>query len=180
MVTHAFFELLKQFFSDPATNLFPVKHAPKNIHAALKKVEAKKLDLYPPVEVPKNFRGKVEYDREACIGCQMCIKVCPSQTIEFIPDGRKVKFYMSRCTFCALCTEICPKNCIRMSDTFLMANLDKDGEDMIIIDSGNWTEEVKKEETPPEAPEKKPEPRKPAAPKAGPKKSDAQKAPAKA
>jgi formate hydrogenlyase subunit 6/NADH:ubiquinone oxidoreductase subunit I len=158
MVTHAFFELLKQFFSDPATNLFPVKHAPKNVHAALKKVEAKKLTLNAPVEVPPGFRGKVEYDREACIGCQMCIKVCPSETIEFIPDERKVKFYMSRCTFCALCTEICPKDCIRMSDIFLMANLDKNGEDMIITDSGNFTAEVKKEETTPkkeEAPKKK-------------------------
>ncbi len=165
MVTHAFFELLKQFFSDPATNPFPLKHAPKNVHGALKKVEAGKVSLNPPVEVPPGFRGKVEYDREACIGCQMCIKVCPSQTIEFIPDGRKVKFYMSRCTFCALCTEICPKNCIRMSDTFLMANLDKDGPDMMVIDSGNWTAENKAKEPqkpePKKAEPKKEEPKKP-------------------
>ncbi len=142
MVTHAFFELLKQFFSDPATNLFPVKHAPKNVHKALKLVEKGKLQLNSPVEVPPGFRGKVEYDREACIGCQMCLKVCPSETIEFIPGERKVKFYMSRCTFCALCTEICPKKCIRMSDTFLMATLDKNSKDMIVLDSGNWTASV--------------------------------------
>jgi formate hydrogenlyase subunit 6/NADH:ubiquinone oxidoreductase subunit I len=143
MVTHAFFELLKQFFSDPATNLFPVKHAPKNVHKALKLVEQGKAQLYPPVELPPGFRGKVEYDREACIGCQMCIKVCPSQTIDFIPGERKVKFHMSRCTFCALCTEICPKDCIRMSDTFIMATLDKNSKDMIVLDSGNWTAENK-------------------------------------
>lgn len=169
MVTHAFFELLKQFFSDPATNLFPLKHAPKNVHAALKKVEAGKVDLYPPVEIPKDFRGKIEYDREACVGCQMCIKVCPSQTIEFIPDGRKVKFYMSRCTFCALCTEICPKNCIRMSDTFLMANLDKDGPDMIVEDTPSFRVEEKKPEPPAKVAPKKEEPSK-----------EAPKAPAKA
>lgn len=139
MVTHAFFELLKQFFSDPATNMFPVKHAPKNVHKALKMVEQGKVQLNSPVEVPPGFRGKVEYDREACIGCQMCLKVCPSETIEFIPGERKVKFHMSRCTFCALCTEICPKKCIRMSDTFIMATLDKNSKDMIVLDSGNWT-----------------------------------------
>lgn len=149
MVTQAFFELLKQFFSDPATNQFPVKHAPKNIHGALKKVENKTLTLNPPVEVPPGFRGKIEYDREACIGCQMCMKVCPSETIEFIPDGRKVKFHMSRCTFCALCTEICPKNCIRMSDTFIMATLDKNSKDMIVEDTPSFRVEEKKPEAPP-------------------------------
>ncbi len=160
MVTHAFFELLKQFFSDPATNLFPVKHAPKNVHKALKAVEQGKAQLYPPVEIPPGFRGKIEYDREACIGCQMCIKVCPSETIEFVADERKVLFHMSRCTFCALCTEICPKNCIRMSDTFLMATLDKNSKEMTVTDSGNWTaegkepKEDKKEAPKPKAPAK--------------------------
>lgn len=141
MVTHAFFELLKQFFSDPATNLFPLAHAPQNIHRTLESVERGEKNINPPVEIPPNFRGKIEYDREACIGCQMCIKVCPSETIEYIPDDRKVKFYISRCTFCALCTDICPKNCIRMSSEFLMANTDKYGDDMIVTDSGNFTAE---------------------------------------
>jgi len=145
MVTHAFFELLKQFFSDPATNLFPVKYAPANIHQTLKKVEAGKATINPPVEIPPGFRGKIEYDREACIGCQMCIKVCPSETIEVLPDERKVRFHMSRCTFCALCTEICPKNCIRMSDQFIMATLDKNSKEMIVTDSGNWTADANKE-----------------------------------
>ncbi|MGA1821038.1 MAG: 4Fe-4S dicluster domain-containing protein [Thermoplasmatota archaeon] len=153
MVTHAFFELLKQFFSDPATNLFPVPHAPQNVHRVLKDVEQGRKKMIPPVDIPPRFRGKIMYDREACIGCQMCIKVCPSQAIEFIPDGRKVKIYVSRCTFCELCTEICPKKCLKMSEEFLMANLDKYGEDMIVLDSGNFTDEGKKEE-----PEKAPEP----------------------
>jgi NADH-quinone oxidoreductase subunit I len=139
VVTYAFFELLKQFFSDPATNLFPVAHAPQNVHRTLEKVERGEVSINPPVEIPPDFRGKIEYDREACIGCQMCIKVCPSETIEYIPDDRKVKFYISRCTFCALCTEICPKKCIRMSPEFLMANTDKYGEAMIVTDSGNFT-----------------------------------------
>ena len=160
MVTHAFFELLKQFFSDPATNLFPLPHAPNNIHKTLDAVEQGKAKIIPPVEIPPGFRGKIEYDREACIGCQMCIKVCPSETIEFIPDDRKVKFYVSRCTFCELCTEICPKNCIRMSPEFLMANTDKYNEDMIVKDSGNFTQEDVKEGEEKKTPPKKKTPSK--------------------
>jgi formate hydrogenlyase subunit 6/NADH:ubiquinone oxidoreductase subunit I len=158
MVTHAFYELLKQFFSDPATNLFPVKNHPGSVHGTLKKVEQGKAKLNPPVEVPPGFRGKILYDREACIGCQMCIKVCPSMAIEFIPEGRKVKFYMARCTFCALCNDICPKKCIRMSDTFIMANTDKYGKDMIVLDSGHFVKDEKKEEKAPERPSPAPKP----------------------
>ncbi len=143
MVTHAFWELVKQFFNEPATNLFPVKGHPGNVHRTLKAVESGKAKLNPPVEVPQGFRGKVQYDRQACIGCQMCIKVCPSSAIEFIPDGKKVKFYMTRCTFCALCTEICPKKCIRMSDQFIMVNTDKYGPDMVVVDSGPFASEKK-------------------------------------
>ena len=161
MVTHAFFELLKQFFKDPVTNRFPVTHAPHNVHQTLKAVEAGKAQLNPPVPIPPNFRGKIKYDRDACIGCQMCIKVCPSQTIEFIPDDRKVKFYMSRCTFCQMCVDICPKDCIRMTDQFIMANLDKYGDDMIVEDSGPFVEQEKKEaEAAKEAEEEAPAPRK--------------------
>lgn len=151
MVTHAFIELLKQFFSDPATNLFPVPYAPQNVHKALKAIDSGKVKMISHVEVPDGFRGKILFDREACIGCQMCLKVCPSETIEFIPEGRKVKFYMSRCTFCALCTEICPKKCIRMSKEFLMANTDKYGPDMIVLDSGKFVQEEKKEKSGPSA-----------------------------
>jgi formate hydrogenlyase subunit 6/NADH:ubiquinone oxidoreductase subunit I len=160
MVTHAFFELLKQFFTEPATNLFPVRNAPQNVHKTLKAVEAGKASINPPVEIPPDFRGKILYDKEACIGCQMCIKVCPAMAIENIAEERKVKFYMSRCTFCALCTEICPKNCIKMSDQFIMANLDKYGEDMIVTDSGNFTAEDKPKEEPKKEEPKKEEPKK--------------------
>jgi formate hydrogenlyase subunit 6/NADH:ubiquinone oxidoreductase subunit I len=158
---------LKQFFTEPATNLFPVRNAPQNVHKTLKAVEAGKASINPPVEIPPNFRGKILYDKEACIGCQMCLKVCPAMAIEFIPDERKVKFYMSRCTFCALCTEICPKKCIKMSDQFIMANTDKYGEDMIVTDSGNFTSEQKSKEEPKKEP-KKEEPKK-EAPKTPPK-----------
>lgn len=164
MVTHAFFELLKQFFSDPATNLFPVPHAPQNVHRVLKDIEQGRKKMIPPVEIPPGFRGKIMYDREACIGCQMCIKVCPSEAIEFIPDGRKVKIYVSRCTFCELCTDICPKDCLKMSDEFLMANFDKYGDDMIVLDSGNFTSEGVEEEKPKK--ESKPPVKKPARKKA--------------
>ncbi len=136
--------ILKQMFSRPYTNRFPVKYAPDNMHATMAAVESGKATITPPVAVPEHFRGKIAYDREACIGCKMCMKVCPASAIEFIPgpDGKpkggKVKFYMSRCTFCEMCVEACPKDCIKMTGEFLMADADKNSAALVIADSGRF------------------------------------------
>ncbi|MDG6221075.1 MAG: 4Fe-4S binding protein [Candidatus Thermoplasmatota archaeon] len=149
MPTIMVFEIFRQLFNKPATNKFPVKYAPKNMHAAAKAIEKGNVKITPPVKVPKDFRGKVAYDREACIGCKMCIKMCPSNAIEWIPGpggkakGSKVKFYMSRCTFCEMCVEICPKECIKMTQDFMMSDADKESANLVITDSGKFAPQEK-------------------------------------
>jgi formate hydrogenlyase subunit 6/NADH:ubiquinone oxidoreductase subunit I len=136
--------ILKQLFSKPYTNRFPVKYAPASMHATMDAVTSGKAQITPPVPVPEHFRGKIAYDREACIGCKMCIKVCPASAIEHIPGpdgkakGSKVKFYMSRCTFCEMCVEACPKDCIKMTGEFLMADADRNSAALVITDSGSF------------------------------------------
>jgi formate hydrogenlyase subunit 6/NADH:ubiquinone oxidoreductase subunit I len=163
-MTITLFEVLKQLFKKPNTNPFPVKYAPAKpggMHAAvapggpvaeLLAGEVIAGVTFPPVPVPHRFRGLIEYDRTACIGCKMCIKVCPAEVIEYIEPTEeekeanakakgKVKFNMSRCTFCAFCTDTCPKSCIRMGKAFLVATTDRFSEDLIVTDSGNFTAE---------------------------------------
>ncbi|GAI79835.1 unnamed protein product [marine sediment metagenome] len=89
MATPMGFELLKQLFKKPATNVFPITYYPDSILKLLEKVEKGEAKIHPPVEIPKNFRGKIVFDRDKCIGCKLCIKVCPAEAIEFIPDKKK-------------------------------------------------------------------------------------------
>lgn len=124
--------VFSQMFKKPWTNKFPAKYIPKNVTKYLKDVEEGKAKINPPIETPENFRGKIKYDKEKCIGCKLCIKVCPSGTIEFKPDEKKVKFYLARCTFCSQCTDVCPVNCISMSDEFLLCDTDKYSKDLIV------------------------------------------------
>ncbi|MEM2094061.1 MAG: 4Fe-4S binding protein [Candidatus Bathyarchaeia archaeon] len=69
------------------------------------------------VPVPPSFRGTITYSKDQCVGCLLCIRVCPSGAITAI-EGRKVVFDMGRCLFCGQCAEICPKNAIRLSPEF--------------------------------------------------------------
>jgi ferredoxin len=125
-------QVFKQMFKKPFTNKFPAKYAPPSTTKFLEDVQNGKASIIPPVETPPGFRGKIQYEKEKCIGCQLCIKICPSGTIEFKPKEKKVRFYLARCTFCSQCNDVCPVNCISMSNEFLLADADKYSKDLIV------------------------------------------------
>jgi formate hydrogenlyase subunit 6/NADH:ubiquinone oxidoreductase subunit I len=132
MATPMGFELLKQLFKKPATNVFPFTYYPDSVLELLEKVGKKEAKIHPPVEIPKNFKGKIVYDRDECIGCKLCIKVCPAEAIEFIPDKKKIKIHVDHCIFCSQCNDICPKDCLNMSEEFLLADADRLSSKLIV------------------------------------------------
>ena len=124
--------LLGQMFKKPFTNKFPAKYAPPSTTKFLEDVGAGKAKLIPPVETPERFRGKIQYDKDKCTGCKLCIRVCPSDAIEFKPEEKKIKIYLARCTFCSQCNDVCPAGCLSMSNEFLLADADKYSKDLIV------------------------------------------------
>ena len=136
--------ITKQLFLKPATNLFPAKHAPESTLGLLDKVARQEVALNPPVAVPSGFRGKIAYDRENCIGCQQCVKICPTRAIEFLPEEKKIRIFVSRCCFCAQCVDVCPVHTLAMTEGFLLSGYDKYADDLIITDSGELPTSVKK------------------------------------
>lgn len=127
-------QVLKQVFKKPFTNTFPVKYAPKNVTALLQKVERGEAQINPPVPTPDQFRGRIVYEKEKCIGCKQCIRVCPAKVIEFKEDEKKIKMYVARCIFCSQCVDVCPVNCLHISDAFLLANTDRLDPETLIVE----------------------------------------------
>ncbi|MFP4482078.1 MAG: 4Fe-4S binding protein [Thermovirgaceae bacterium] len=146
MLNKMLIQILKQGSKKPSTNPFPVAHMPDSLQEALAAAEEGAIELHPPVEIPENFRGRIAYDKNACIGCKMCIRVCPAHAITSLDEEKKVEFHMDRCCFCAQCTEICPVKCIWMTEEFAFASYERKAE--IVSDSGKKPEPPKDDSGP--------------------------------
>ena len=130
MITRIFPQLLKQILSRAFTNPFPAAHMPPSLTDAL----SDQASITPPVPVGKRFRGRLNLNRDKCIGCRLCIRVCPANAISYVAEVKKVAIHNDRCCFCAQCTEICPPKCLVMSDTYMISSYNR-REDMA-TDSG--------------------------------------------
>ncbi|MEM0493532.1 MAG: 4Fe-4S dicluster domain-containing protein [Candidatus Thermoplasmatota archaeon] len=124
--------LLAQMFKKPFTNKFPVKYTPSSPTRLMERVNKGEVRINPPVQVPERFRGKISYDKDKCIGCKLCLQVCPSAAIEYKTEEKKIKIYLARCTFCSQCNDVCPVSCLSMSNEFLLSDTDKYSKDLIV------------------------------------------------
>lgn len=111
-------ELLRNLTSRPVTRFYPFEAA----------------------VVPSGFRGTPRFSAERCVGCQLCVKDCPSDalhiTVELIPSTAPVvegqpapkprkrfsmELYLDRCVHCARCAEVCNKDAIALDTEFEVA-----------------------------------------------------------
>lgn len=84
------------------------------------------------VKGAENYRGKLSFDSNACIGCGICIRVCAAEAItkevKLVEGGQEIKmnFDLTSCTFCGLCKDFCPKKAITLTDEVLIVSKNKD------------------------------------------------------
>ena len=67
-----------------------------------------------PYEPIPQFRGRVRYDEDECIGCGACAEVCPAKCIDVMDDlegsspVRRLVQHLDQCIWCGQCERYCP------------------------------------------------------------------------
>lgn len=93
----------------------------------LKSLAKKPVTLRYPFERLKpveRLRGRLDWSHEKCVGCGVCVSVCPAFALEMLGKGltAEITFHLDRCTFCAQCEESCPKEAISLTSEYELAS----------------------------------------------------------
>jgi formate hydrogenlyase subunit 6/NADH:ubiquinone oxidoreductase subunit I len=84
---------------------------------------------YPFVkaQMPKDFRGKLRFAPEKCVGCKACMRDCPTGAITIRKVGEKkfeAEIDLARCIYCAQCVDSCPRGALEATPEFELAQQD--------------------------------------------------------
>ncbi|MFE4105306.1 NAD(P)H-quinone oxidoreductase subunit I [Almyronema epifaneia] len=82
----------------------------------------------------ERFRGRIHFEFDKCIACEVCVRVCPINLPvvdwEFDKASKKKKLNhysidFGVCIFCGNCVEYCPTNCLSMTEEYELAAYDR-------------------------------------------------------
>lgn len=117
-----------------------IKETLKSIGYAVGNVKNKPVTyLYPdkPLPVKEVSRGMLSLDIQACIGCELCQRICPSNAITMQKVDPNAAHFKSnarneapavdfaKCIFCGLCMQICPTNALHHTHKYDISSSDK-------------------------------------------------------
>ncbi|MDR2866053.1 MAG: 4Fe-4S binding protein [Methanomassiliicoccaceae archaeon] len=77
--------------------------------------------------LPDNYRGRPGLIYERCVGCGVCMRMCPTKCIEIVDsddNGKKVQrpqVNLGRCMMCGYCAEYCPVNAMIVTPDYELA-----------------------------------------------------------
>ncbi len=89
---------------------------------------------YEKVIPSERYRGRIHFEFDKCISCEVCVRVCPINlpVVDWDFDKATKKKTLNHysiafgvCIFCGNCVEYCPTNCLSMTEEYEMASYDR-------------------------------------------------------
>ncbi len=82
----------------------------------------------------ERYRGRIHFEFDKCISCEVCVRVCPINlpVVDWDFDKASKKKTLNHysidfgvCIFCGNCVEYCPTNCLSMTEEYELAAYDR-------------------------------------------------------
>ena len=82
----------------------------------------------------ERYRGRIHYEFDKCIACEVCVRVCPINlpVVDWVMNKetkkkelRNYSIDFGTCIFCGNCVEYCPTNCLSMTEEYELATFDR-------------------------------------------------------
>ena len=89
---------------------------------------------YEKLITSERFRGRIHFEFDKCIACEVCVRVCPMDLPvvdwELETNIRKKRLLnysidFGICIFCGNCVEYCPTNCLSMTEEYELSTYDR-------------------------------------------------------
>ena len=131
------FSILKQVGDYAKETVQVAKYIGQGLAVTFDHMSRRPVTIQYPYEklIPsERFRGRIHFEFDKCISCEVCVRVCPINLPvvdwEFNKEIKKkeLKHYsidFGVCIFCGNCVEYCPTNCLSMTEEYELAAYDR-------------------------------------------------------
>ena len=129
--------MLKQVFSYLKEIKDSAKYLIDGLSVTLSHMGRRPVTVQYPYEklIPsERYRGRIHYEFDKCIACEVCVRVCPINlpVVDWVMNKqtkkkelRNYSIDFGACIFCGNCVEYCPTNCLSMTEEYELATFDR-------------------------------------------------------
>lgn len=125
------------FFESINPTIQATKSIGQGFRVTMDHMSRKPITVQYPYEtlVPtERFRGRIHFEFDKCIACEVCVRVCPINLpvvdwkFDTTVKKKQLRSYsidFGVCIFCGNCVEYCPTNCLSMTDEYELSVFDR-------------------------------------------------------
>ncbi|WP_250126184.1 NAD(P)H-quinone oxidoreductase subunit I [Chroococcidiopsis sp. CCMEE 29] len=130
-------KFLKQVGNYAKESVQAARHIGQGLSVTFDHMGRRPITVQYPYEklIPsERFRGRIHFEFDKCIACEVCVRVCPINLPvvdwEFDKASKKKKLNhysidFGVCIFCGNCVEFCPTNCLSMTEEYDLCTYDR-------------------------------------------------------
>lgn len=131
------FDFLKQIGDYAKETFQSARYIGQGLSVTFDHMRRRPITVQYPYEklIPsERFRGRIHFEFDKCIACEVCVRVCPINLPvvdwEFNKETKKkqLKHYsidFGVCIFCGNCVEFCPTNCLSFTEEYELCTYDR-------------------------------------------------------